>query len=370
MMKRPQCVVPFVEGFSAYNGGFRNCCCADPEIKSGNKISFHQWWTGEKINKFRDQMFHDRLPSDCCRCEVQEQQQQESFRLAVNKTVDWHTIDRSWPSRWNLIFGNTCNLACWSCSENFSSVIETQKKKIIGLPTDWISPNDRFHQKWPDLKDAILQSYRSHSTVNITLSGGEPLFNKTVIEFLQELRATGLSERTRLEFHTNGTQVTDKISDMLLQTSWQNICIFISVDAIGHKAEWLRYGTVWQDIEAHTPKLKNLANYAEVHCTLGVLNLRDLPNLEDWCQKQDLQLKTSLISSPNFMALKNWDGPPKDLVSGLTCSSDLLESYLNMVGADPIEGSQIRLRQHIQSFDSVRKPLKDFDPELSQALGL
>lgn len=369
-MKTPLCAVPFVECFSDPGGGFRNCCCADPQILSDSKTSFQQWWGDAKIKDFRDRMFGNQLPSDCWRCQTQEQQNQESFRLAVNKALDWNTLDLSWPSRWNVIFGNTCNLACWSCSENSSSVIENQKKHLGRLPLNWISPNDRFREQWPNLRESILQSYDVHETVSITLLGGEPLFNRSVLDFLQELRNMNLSSRTRLEFHTNGTQVTDKIRNILMEKCWQYICIFISVDAVGRKAEWLRYGTIWEDIEKNTSALKSIADYTEIHCTLGVLNLRDLPALEDWCKKQDLPLKIMLISDPSFMALKNWDGPPKDLVSGLTRSSDLLHTYLDMVGEHAIAKSQTRLQEHIQAFSAVRKALKDFDPDLSRSLQL
>ena len=146
-MKNPLCAVPFVECFSDSNGGYRNCCLADPQIKSGRNVPVQQWWSDPKLADFRDRMFNPTLPKDCWRCEIQEQQHQESFRLAINKTIDWHTVDTSWPSRWNVIFGNTCNLACWSCSENSSSVIENQKKNLGKLPLDWISPNDRFREQ-------------------------------------------------------------------------------------------------------------------------------------------------------------------------------------------------------------------------------
>lgn len=365
-----QCVAPFIECFSDSSGGYRNCCMTDPQIVSDPSESVENWWNSRKLEDFRKLMQGTHLPKDCWRCDLQEKTHQESFRMAINKTLSSNEIETNWPSRWNVHFGNTCNLACWSCNEQSSSVIESQKRTLRLLPASWKSPNHRFSQEWPDLKASILKSYTLHQSVTVTLVGGEPLFNPDVISFLQHLKDLGLSSRTKLEFHTNGTHVTNKVQQILSKGVWQYVCIFLSIDAVGRKAEWLRYGTDWARIETNLPIIQDMADYLEVHCVLGVLNLKDLYPLMSWCQSNALKLKVNPMGFPTFMSLRHWDGQINDIISQSYDHSGTVDAYLEILGSQPITGSKSQLINHIRSFDPVRRPLKEFDPELAASLGL
>lgn len=349
------CVVPNTIAFTNNRGGFRNCCSASPQIHS-HEDNFAQWWSSSAMNQFRQQLTQEKLPPDCQGCAIQEKVQGSSFRTSVSQTI----TDASWPSGWNVIFGNTCNLGCWTCNENNSSVIEQHKRRIKILPDQFISPSKQFDQAWPDIQASIMKSYQHHDTVTLTLLGGEPLYNSQLLEFLNSLTAQGLAPRTRLEFHTNVTT-----SGSLPTGNWQYVCVFLSIDAIGKKAEWLRYGSSWAKIEHNIPLLKQQANYTEVHCTLSILNLKDLPELKQFCKQQDLPLRIHAMQTPAFMAIKYWDGPKQSL-----CSKDALDQagfsdYYDLLGSEPVSGNSSKLKEYIQQFDSIRKPLQDFDPQLA-----
>jgi sulfatase maturation enzyme AslB (radical SAM superfamily) len=365
-----QCAVPFVELFTSSTGGFRNCCAAAPQITSKPDQSVMQWWTSDELNGFRQKMLATSLPKDCHGCEIQEKSQGSSMRTATNKEVDWNRYDSRYPSRWNVIFGNICNLACWTCSENSSSLIEAHKKKIGMLSASWPSTQDAFLRHWPSLKDTILTSYQHHDVIAITILGGEPLYNKTVIDFLQYLVENNLSTRTRLEFHTNATKMSSTIRQILTSGTWNYVCIFLSLDAIGKKAEWLRYGCDWSQIVGNIAALRASADYCEVHCALSVLNVGDLPKLQEFCEQQRLPLRVNLISKPGFMSLEHWDGAVSDLVPAAMISDGNYKHYIDLIGLDSHEGSKKLLRDHIKRFDTVRKPLKDFDSRLSGVLDL
>jgi hypothetical protein len=364
-MRKPFCVVPFVEAFSGTNSDYRNCCATYPQICSLPGQTFEQWQQDPRLTEFKQRLCQDQWIDECRACEIQEKQHGHSFRTAVNSAVEIDDVFGIWPSRWNLKFGNVCNLACWSCSENSSSVIAHHKRQIDILPNGFVDPEKKFQKLWPQLEANILKSYDHHKTVTLTLLGGEPMFNKTVLAFLNYLIELGLAGRTRLEFHTNATLINQKL---FATDQWQYVCVFLSLDAVGHKAEWLRYGCHWNEIETNVEFFKSVADYVEVHCTLGVLNIKDLPDLAEFCSAKQLPLKVMTLNSPEFMSLLAWPASP-DLIANRTQLEQFgYEQYYDIIGTNARSDMPIKLLQHIQQFDDIRQNLMDFDPDLLHAL--
>jgi sulfatase maturation enzyme AslB (radical SAM superfamily) len=323
------------------------------------------------MNQFRQQIRQAELPVACERCATQEKIQGSSFRTAINKEVDLTSLNSAWPDRWNLIFGSKCNLACWSCNENSSTTIEQHKRTIGILPADFESPEIKFNRLWPKLQQDILLSYGHHETVTLTILGGEPLYNQHVLSFLLTLQNSGLGLRTRLEFHTNATKLSkNHVVSLLLPGMWQHVCMFLSLDATGPKAEWLRYGTKWSLIEHNVNVFKKLADYVEVHCTLGVLNIVDLVELDNWCGTRNLPLRISTLSSPEYMALESWDSDPVLLADCKKLEDAGLGEYYYRIGKRKQLGSHAKLVHYIKQFDGIRRPLSEFSPDFALKIGL
>jgi len=366
-MRKPFCVVPFVEAFSGYGSAFRNCCAADPQIESVPGQTFEQWNQDPRLEEFRERMWNSTWLPECHRCQHEEAESGHSFRTATNSAAaDINENFGVWPSRWNLKFGNVCNLACWSCDEQASSVI-TQHKRMLGLlPSNFVDPEQDFQQQWPDLQKHVLRSYDYHKVVTITLVGGEPLYNKTVAKFLQQLIELGLAARTRLEFHTNATHVNARL---FAPKTWNYVCVFLSLDAVGPKAEWLRYGCRWADIESNIDFFKTQANYVEVHCTLSILNVNDLSGLNAFCKSHDLPLKINLLTSPSYMSILKWPGDPQSIINNDN-QDNQFDYYYNLIGNNPDDNAVIQLRDYINQYNSIRHNLAKYDPELAQIIGV
>ena len=198
----PFCKVPFLIGFTASNDLYRDCCSKKPYLTSTPGQNFDQWWHSKDLSDFKKSLQNSNdWPDECWSCKIEEDHSGHSFRLAVNK---WTETDYRYPCAWNVSFGNTCNLGCWSCNEESSSVI-FQHKKQAGIIDGENTYNSRFLDKWPELETNILKSYEYHENVTLTILGGEPLYSPTVKEFLNKLIDNNLAHRTKLELHTNGT---------------------------------------------------------------------------------------------------------------------------------------------------------------------
>lgn len=369
-MSKGYCAVPFVEGFCASNGGFRNCCVTNPPLRSEKDQDFRNWWYGETMEKFRAGFHDDLLPIDCEGCKISEKVYGTSLRTTVNKEIKQVFLKPIWPSRWHLTFGNLCNLGCWTCNENASSIIETDKKKLQLIPIEF--DNRGSHEKmWQKLQDHVLESYKVHpGIINLTIQGGEPLYNKNVIDFLNKLNVSGLSRRTRLEFHTNGTQFPKKIQEIFSTGTWAYVCMFISIDAVGKKAEWLRYGSKWSKIQDNIQKIKKMVDFIEIHATLSIMNLRDLPRVKQWTEEVGLPLKVNLVNNPWFMSITKWDRSP-----GLIADQEMMYAsgfgeFYEKIGTEKVAGSSDTLSDYIKKFDTIRRPLRNYDPILADVLGL
>ena len=191
------------------------------------------------------------------------------------------------------------------------------------------------------------------------------MVNKTVLAFLNELIELGLAAKTRLEFHTNATLINLKL---FATNQWQYVCVFLSLDAVGRKAEWLRYGCDWNQIENNVEFFKSVANYIEVHCTLSVLNIRDLPALNEFCSAKQLPLKVMTLNTPEFMSLSTWPADPDLIADWAQLEKFGYGQYYDVIGANARAEMPAKLLHYIQQFDGVRQNLMDFDPELLQAL--
>ena len=364
MKNKPFCVVPFAEAFSGYHSLFRNCCATDPQIYSLPSQSFSDWQKDPRLIAFRESMHTGQWSSECRNCRIQEEQSGSSFRTVVNDATKIDENFGVWPSRWNLIFGNVCNLGCWICDEYSSSVIAQHKKTINILPLGFVDPNETFKLRWQTLQQDVLKSYDYHDIVTLTLLGGEPLYNKTVANFLTQLKDLNLASRTRLEFHTNGT----KINKTLVDDTWNYICIFLSLDAVGKKAEWLRYGCDWDTIETNIKIFKSISDYTEVHCTLGILNINDLPELKKFCEAQELPLKITTLTDPGFMSIFQWSGDKNQITNRGYLTQSGFEYYYDLIGSCADPDSAKNLEKYISQFDSIRKSLIEYDSQLYYAI--
>jgi organic radical activating enzyme len=365
--KTPFCKVPFLIGYTTGNNQYRDCCSKRPRLCSDPGQDFQEWWKSDELNQFRRELMETmEHPPGCSTCAIAEKYEGNNFtslRTAINK---WDNTDYAHPAGWNIIFGNTCNLACWSCNENSSSVIFQHKKKA-GLVSGKDPAGSNFEKFWPDLRKNILKSYEHHETVNLTLLGGEPLYNKIVIDFLQHLVDMNLAGRTRLEFHTNGTVYPYKIFPRDKKSPWQHVCMFISLDATGPYAEWLRYGCNWSKVDTVVDSLIASSDYIEIQCTLTVLNVNQLQELSSYAESKNVRLRISKTDEPDFMALKNWDLPKESLL--VNKQYDQFQIYYDLIGTTPKTGSSDRLKDYIRKFDGIRKPLSDFDKVFANKLG-
>lgn len=358
----PLCSAPFSRVFSTAKA-YRSCCAARPEVFSSSSDSVVQWWSSKELNAFRNKMFATQLPNECKSCSVQELAHNKSFRTEINKIPYISGL----PNSWHIQFGTVCNLACWSCNEHVSSTIAQHKRQLNILPKNFEDPDSIFLDRWPDLKQNILNSYNHYDTITIAVLGGEPIYNKIAIDFLSELVESGRSKNTRLEITTNGTKINSKLMLMLDKSNWQYISVFVSADAIGSKAEWLRYGSCWEDVESSINFYQKHVHYVELHTVVSILNITDLPAVHDYAVNQKIVHNIMPIISPGWLSLEKWNG--EQFVDYTEFESRNLLSFYHALGSNPDPNTKSTIKNYIEQFTN-RKKLVNFDPKLAHLLSL
>jgi pyruvate-formate lyase-activating enzyme len=128
---------------------------------------------------------------------------------------------------------NICNLKCRMCSNlRSSSWFDDQEK--ISKRLSFIDPPKRSElslidfdiEKFTELKFVILK-------------GGEPLFDKSAIHFLDKLIDSGLSEKISVTIFTNGISVKDRMNQL---KRFKKINLIFSFEGTGDLYSYIRGG--------------------------------------------------------------------------------------------------------------------------------
>lgn len=224
---------PAMQGglFIAQNGDTKPCCFfKSPEsgIRSEYSLLIH-----EKL------LLETDVANDCEHCiNIERNGGQWSARQSLLKAPPHYVI--------SVFLSNTCNLSCVTCSELSSSKVLNdrlamgmidQSRKIEVQQFNTLSEN-----KITLVKEAILSKQLAHN-LRLEIFGGEPSIDPAVSKLIDWLLDTGMSKTLNLSISTNCKLPFNKITENIDQ--FKTVRINVSLDAIGPKFDYLRYGAEW-----------------------------------------------------------------------------------------------------------------------------
>jgi organic radical activating enzyme len=206
-------------------------------------------------------------------------------------------------SYWDIRFSNLCNLSCRSCGHIFSSSWYADQAKLAG--GDWKNQNralnyagrtetDIWEQLIPHL-DYVEQIY---------FAGGEPLMMAEHYNILDELERRGRFD-VRLIYNTNFTHT--KLKDREVFDYWRkfkSVAVGASLDAMGPRAEYIRKGTDWDQVERNREKMIEVCPKVDFYIspTLSIMNAWHLPDFHcDWTNRGLIQaqdLNVNILQDP------------------------------------------------------------------------
>ena len=277
--------------YIATTGEYR-FCCSSQEKGNVETVWTHtpvQWLNSDTVKQAVDTLAKDEWPDACNKCKLEEEAGLTSRRL-----------DRQHYgpgiSHLDLRFGNSCNLKCISCWSGSSSSINDEAEEMVAAGITPIHPVfPKSVSNWYDEK--FFSYFENLPVKEVALAGGEPMMIKHLSEFLERLDSD-----VTLRLTTNGTIYNPKIVNILKK--FKNVVMTVSVDAIGKRIEYIRYGSKWSDIERN---IKEYSNFCKVDLSpcISVLNAAYYEEIEDWAASNNFKIYNNLLVTPAYLHLKN-----------------------------------------------------------------
>lgn len=309
------CPLPWNHLSIQQNGDFRLCCqCVHPPFgRTDKRIQIHTLEdarNSEVHKRVRKQMINGKEPSECKLCWDEEKLGLTSKRLHmlqhynidnfVDNTVTDGSIDKeTFPLKYlDIRFGNLCNLKCRSCNPSDSSLwyedfvaLSNQENpsfnfysgpmyQLQKINNTWVLKNDDFH--WYDL-DAFweqLQDIIPHID-RLYLTGGEPWINKAQWKLLTMCIESGYSKNILLEYNSNMTKIPAHACETWEQ--FKEVHIGCSIDAVGKATNYIRYPSIWEELEENIRYLGSVNNtVVKLAPTISVFNVLEFLDLAKW----------------------------------------------------------------------------------------
>ena len=288
------CMIPWVHMHGFPDGRAYPCCLGDMDHPIGNlkTHTMREVWNQEPMKEMRRNMLEDKSCKQCVKCIEQEDNGLFSMRNSANKNFGHHiglvdqtkedgTFEDFKLRYYDVRFSNICNFSCRTCGSLFSSSWYRDEKAAGWTPKH---PQIMFTGKH---KDDMWDQMQEHIPYveQIYWAGGEPLIMDEHYRVLRELVDREMFH-VRLIYNTNLSEMAYKGQDVMeLWKYFNNVSVGASLDASGHRAEYIRKGTDWkQTVENRERMLKVCPNVDfYVSSTVSLMNVIHLPDFhKEW----------------------------------------------------------------------------------------
>ena len=205
---------------------------------------------------------------------------------------------------------------------------------------------------WYDEK--FFSYFEDLPLVEVSLAGGEPMMIKHLPEFLDRL-----DRSVKLRFTTNGTIHNPKLFKLL--EKFDRVIMTVSMDAVGKRIEYIRYGTNWEDIERNTLIYKD--NFkVDISPCFSVLNTIYYDEIREWTDKHNIKMyEDNILIYPDYLNIQH---APDSLKEKMLRFNTWMTNPADVTVHD-------KFRDIIGRLDSYRNiRIQDYLPEVAKAYGL
>jgi radical SAM protein with 4Fe4S-binding SPASM domain len=289
------------------DGNVNPCCTADHRFPLGNIDELDaDSIISNTANQIRLNMAQGYRARACATCYEKEDSGIQSIRQVCDPPdmkIGVSDID--------IRLNNICNFKCRMCSEYFSSAIQQEtmelygKNPVLGFEKMSLDPTTR------QVKNQRLQKILSFVTADlrsIYFAGGEPLITGEHYEILDRLIAVQ-NTNLAIRYNTNLSTLCYKQSNVIdLWQQFSDVTVGASIDAGGVVAEYMRHGTVWNDIVNNIHTIKKDVPHVKLRITSTVssLTIENLIALQNfWLDQQLFQIddfRVQVLITPNFLS--------------------------------------------------------------------
>tara|TARA_R110000868_G_scaffold367474_1_gene630457 strand:- start:7092 stop:8360 length:1269 start_codon:yes stop_codon:yes gene_type:complete len=299
------CMAPWIHMHVWPNGRAFPCCLArhndGMEYGNTNKETLKELWNSDLAKQLRTNMLSGKPSNVCSKCyELEADSDAYTLRKNMNNKFGPAHFDKvleTFPdgshdnmnfTYMDFRFSNLCNMSCRSCSPTFSTQWYDDYIKKYGV----VHP-DIAEQKFIQLKNKSgfeEELWPMLDTVEeVYWAGGEPLVTDMHWKIMNHWIAQGRAESINILYTTNFSQLTYKKQNVLdLWEKFKSVKVSASLDASYSRAEYIRKGTVWNDIVRNrelmmeqTPDIE-----FEICPTMSLMNVWHFPDFHrEWVER-------------------------------------------------------------------------------------
>jgi hypothetical protein len=264
-------------------------------------------------------MLDEKPCKECSKCYEQEGSGFVSMRNSTNKNFGHHinivdqtledgTVEDFKLRYYDIRFSNLCNFTCRTCGGWFSSSWYSEEEELYGkrdypkIMFAGRNENDMWDQLQPHIP-YLEQIY---------FAGGEPLIMEEHYRILKELVKREMFD-VRLIYNTNFSRLNLKDDNVLdYWKLFNNVSIGASLDGMGVRAEYIRKGTKWDQIERNREQMLEVCPNTDfyVSSTVSLYNVLHIPDFHrNWVDR-------------GFLKAQDWNinilqGPERDRIDVL-----------------------------------------------------
>jgi len=304
------CMLPWIHLHGWPTGEAFLCCMSNTPVGNLQKDSMETVWNNEQYKTVRRNMLQDKSCAECKRCYDDEKVGLFSMRKSSNKHFGHHIKEVKDENAdfkiryWDVRFSNICNFKCRYCGPNFSSNWWEDKAALYGA--EKIGHNKFLHAG--KNKDDIWEQMQPHLPYieQIYFAGGEPLIMEEhykLLKWLVENKRTNV----RLIYNTNFSELKFKKQNVLeWWKKFDSVSVGASLDAMGPRAEYMRKGTMWTDIEDNRREMLQICPKVDfyISATVNVFNLLHITDFHrDWTERGFIKaqdLNVNILNGPNY----------------------------------------------------------------------
>jgi len=392
------CMLPWISIETSPMGTARPCCLAREEI-IGIDLRQHTLqdaYKSEYMQKMRQQMRAGEKPATCKLCWDEEAAGRDSKRIhsrirlkhLYNK-VDWtnDTPNQLWFL--DLKLGNICNLKCricgsWSSSKWAAEELDYMPKefdKKTHTAYQWLKQG-KWVQESPNFWDNLKSLLPNIKYFEFT--GGEPWLIEEHWDLLKYAVSTGESKHIDIHYNTNATVDALGFEKSFLWTHFGRVDIAFSVDNVGKRFEYERYGADWDEANKiidgiHFARDTDTTNITTQLCfTINIQNVYYLDELLEWADTKGFgSIYFNMLHSPDHISIQYMTPEAKDLVLNKlkttfwksTKYQQEIDNVIAFIENGPgSDGKEFLFK--MQRTDAYRKQnFMDTHPEIAKAMG-
>lgn len=397
-------MLPWISIEASPMGTARPCCLAREEITDSqgnkydlNKDTLEDIYHSEYMQNLRQRFRAGEQPETCKLCWDEEAAGRTSKRIhsrvrlkELYTKVDWVNDDPDQLWFLDLKLGNICNLKCricgsWSSSKWAAEELDYMPKgsdKKQHIAYQWLKQG-----AWPRNKDTNFWENLKQLLPNIKyfeFTGGEPWLIEEHWDLLRYAVETGASEHIDIHYNTNATVNPLSMDKSALWTKFGRVDIAFSIDNIGDRFEYERYGADWIEANAIIDGINfardmDTPNITTQLCfTINIQNVYYIDEILAWADTKDFtSIYFNMLHSPDHMSVQRMTPAAQELVLNKLKTTfwtstqyqheinNVIKFIENGSGSDGQE-----FLERMQQTDTYRQQnFKDTHPEIAQAMG-